>query len=115
MNQLSIFPTIPRDFCPQGYRRIETPAARRSDPETSHEAAEHHTRSGARADQQAQTIAAIRAFPGRTMQELSELTGMDRYMLGRRVSECETAGAIRRMPKRKCRVTGRMAEPWEAV
>ncbi len=93
--------------------RVETPAARNTDPETSHEAAEHVTASGTRAQQQAQTIAAIRAFPGRTMQELAELTGYCRFMLGRRVSECETAGAVRRMPKRKCAVTGRSAEPWE--
>jgi len=62
--------------------------------------------------QQRQTIDAIRRHPNHTMQELAELTGLDRYMLGRRVSECETAGAVVRMPKRTCAVTGRSAEPW---
>lgn len=110
MNQLAfgdLFPSLPR--------RIETPIARASDPETSHLAGDAITASGRRAHQQAQTVAAIRAFPGRTMQELAELTGLDRYVLGRRVSECETAGLVRRLPKRQCAITGRMAEPWEPI
>ncbi|XRD81794.1 MarR family transcriptional regulator [Dyella halodurans] len=96
-------------------RRIETPAARATDPDTSHEAANEVTATGLRAEQQARTLAAVRAFPGRTMQELSELTGLDRYMLGRRISECETSGVVFRGLKRRCSVTGRMAEPWFAV
>lgn len=96
-------------------RRIETPAFRQADPVTSELAANHVTSIGLRAEQQAQTIAAIRAFPGRTMQELAELTGLDRYVLGRRVSECETAGMVKRMNKRACAVTGRQAEPWGPV
>ena len=95
--------------------RVETPAARLRDPITSHLAAEEITKSGLRAAQQARCVAAIRAFPGRTMQELAELTGICRFELGRRVSECGVAGAVRRMSKRKCTVTGRMAEPWEPV
>lgn len=96
-------------------RNIRTPAARATDPSSSHDAADEITASGLRAQQQAQTLAAIRAFPGRTMQELAEATGYDRYMLGRRVSECETAGAVCRGQKRKCTVTGRSAEPWWPV
>jgi len=107
--QLSFMPPLP------AMRRIETPAARNTDPETSHEAAAHITDSGARAFQQGQTVAAVRAYPGRTMQELAELTGLDRYMLGRRVSECETAGLVVRGAKRQCSVTGRSAEPWWPV
>lgn len=97
------------------FRRIETPAARATDPRSSHAADDIITASGRRAEQQALTVAAIREFPGHTMQELSELTGLDRYMLGRRVSECETAGLVQRCHARKCTVTGRLAEPWEPV
>lgn len=93
-------------------RAVETPAARATDPETSHDAAEHHTASGKRAQQQAMTVSAVRAFPGCTMQELAEKTGIDRYVLGRRISECETAGLVKRATKRMCAVTGRTAEPW---
>lgn len=93
-------------------RTVETPAARSSDPVTSHMAADVHTATGRRAEQQACTAAAVRAFPGCTMQELAEKSGIDRYVLGRRISECETAGLVQRSSKRRCAVTGRMAEPW---
>lgn len=99
-------------FWDRPMRAVETPAARATDPDTSHEAAEVHTASGRRAQQQAMTVAAVRAFPGCTMQELSEKTGIDRYVLGRRISECETAGLVKRAPGRTCSVTGRTAEPW---
>ncbi len=115
MNQLSIGFDAGFEVGGTAHRRIETPAARATDPSSSHDAAEHVTATGLRAQQQALTIAAIRAFPGLTMQELSERTGICRFQLGRRVSECETAGAVRRMPKRKCSVTGRLAEPWWPV
>lgn len=93
-------------------RAVETPASRATDPESSHLSAEAHTASGKRAEQQAKTVAAVRAFPGCTMQELAGKTGIDRYVLGRRISECETAGLVKRGIKRTCKVTGRIAEPW---
>lgn len=100
------------DRTPPPMRRIETPAARATDPDTSHIAANEVTATGMRAEQQAKTLAAVRAFPGCTMQELAEKTGLCRYMLGRRISECEAAGMVYRGLKRCCTVTGRMAEPW---
>lgn len=102
-------------FWDRPQRAVETPAARATDPETSHIAADVHTASGKRAEQQARTVAAVRAFPGCTMQELAEKTGIDRYVLGRRISECETAGLVKRALKHACRVTGRAAEPWWPV
>ncbi len=102
------------DRTPPPLRRIETPAARATDPDTSHIAANEVTATGMRAEQRAKTLAAVRAFPGSTMQELADKTGLCRYMLGRRISECETAGVVFRGLKRCCSVTGRMAEPWFA-
>lgn len=93
-------------------RRVETPAARRSDPESSHLAAEEITRSGRRGQQQAQAIAAVRAFPGCTSFELAMRTDIDRYILARRLPECVTAGAVRKGEQRTCSVTGRQALTW---
>ena len=47
-------------------RRVETPAARRTDPESSHLAAKHVTASGVRQAQQQAAYAAVRTFPGKT-------------------------------------------------
>lgn len=93
-------------------RRVETPIARKTDPTSSHLAAAEITASGARAHQQAQTIAAVRTYPGRTSQELAELTQIDRYTLARRLPECVTAGAVRKGEQRACAVTGRLALMW---
>lgn len=93
-------------------RPVETPIARKTDPASSHLAAAEITSSGARAHQQAQTIAAVRAFPGLTSQELSDLTGLERYMLARRLPEAVTAGAVRKGEQRTCSVTGRLALTW---
>jgi hypothetical protein len=92
--------------------RIETPAARNSDPFTSHEAAEHHTRTGKRAYQQQQTVAAVRAFPGKTSFEIAMATGLDRFMLARRLSECVTAGLVKKGVAVECTVTRRKAVTW---
>jgi len=96
-------------YCP---RQVETPAARRSDPASSHLAAEQITTSGARGQQQAQAIAAVRTFPGLTSFELAVKTGQDRYTLARRLPECITAGAVRKGPMRACSITGRQALTW---
>jgi hypothetical protein len=93
-------------------RAVATPAARRTDPESSHQAAEIHALSGKRAHQQDQAAAAVRQFPGLTSLELAGMTGLDRYMLARRLPECETAGRVRRGPMRHCAVTGRLAMEW---
>jgi len=93
-------------------RRVETPAARRTDPVTSHQAAEHITRSGKRGLQQAQAAAAVRAFPGCTSFELAMRSHIDRYVMARRLPECVTAGAVRKGDARTCSITGRQALTW---
>ena len=106
MNQLDIF---------TDQRRVETPIARNTDPITSHLAAEHVTKSGARAHQNAQVAAAVRAFPGKTGFELAMASQIDRYVVARRLPECERAGLVHREGARKCGVTGRMALTWAAT
>ena len=93
-------------------RRVETPAARRTDPATSHQAAAQHTRSGARGRQRAQTAAAVQEWPGQTSSELAKLSGIDRYTLARRLSECETGGEVSRGAIKTCAVTGKKALTW---
>lgn len=102
-------------FAPLPPRRVETPIARAKDPESSHRAAAEITDSGARSHQLAQTIAEVRAFPGRTSQELSDITGLERYMLARRLPDGVTAGALRKGEQRTCSVTGRLALTWWPV
>lgn len=86
--------------------------ARNTDPQTSHEAAEFITSSGKRAAQQQLTATAVAQYPGLTSMELAKRCRMDRYMLARRMSECEEAGQVRRGPARQCAVSRRQATTW---
>lgn len=92
--------------------RVETPIARARDPESSHLAAKEITANGKRQAQQQQTSDAVRAHPGRTSQELAQITGLDRYMLARRLPECVTAGTVKKGALIECIVTRRKAIAW---
>lgn len=89
-----------------------TPAARRSDPESSHLAAEAITGNGARARQQQQVWGGVLMFPGLTSRELAEKMGADRYMVARRLPELETANRIHKGGSRLCGIGKRLAVTW---
>lgn len=91
---------------------VQTPAARAADPITSHEAADDVTRSGLRGQQQRQAREAVEKYPGHTSAELAEKTGLDRFMLARRLPECITGGEVVKGTPRQCRVSRRRAVTW---
>lgn len=93
-------------------RAVRTPAARRRDASSSHAAAEAVTLSGRRDAQLAETIAAVRKHPGKTSMELAQKTGLDRYMIARRLPEAVTAGAVKKGGQSTCTVSQRLALTW---
>lgn len=109
----------------------DTPIARRTDPVTSHQAAEHITANGTRGAQQAAVYTWVKSYPGHTAQELAELClskggTLDRYVFGRRLSEIAATEDPRThkplsplvfagKEKRKCKITGRLALVWWPV
>lgn len=94
---------------------IDPPAARRSDPVTSHLAADEVTRNGKRASQQREVLQALTRHPGATSAELATVSRFDRWTAGRRLPELEKAGHIRRGEPRKCRDKGRLSVTWWPV
>lgn len=93
------------------------PIARRHDPDTSHEAAEHVTKNGTRARQQQAVLDLVRRFPGHTSAELaikSELAGgdIDRWTAARRLPELRSTWIVKNGEPRECGVTGRRALVW---
>jgi hypothetical protein len=91
---------------------MDNPIARATDPDTSHEAAEYVTDTGIRAAQCRRVADAVRRFPGRTSNELSDASGIDRYTIARRLPELEPAH-VTRGDARTCRISGRRALTWE--
>jgi DNA-binding CsgD family transcriptional regulator len=92
----------------------DTPRARRSDPETSHQAAAAIKATGALTKQQHQVLDAVRQWPGKTAVELARLAGIDRYAVSRRLPELSGVH-VRRGPPRACTVNGRAQTVWYPV
>lgn len=65
----------------------DTPRARRTDPVTSHEAAEAIKASGELGRQQQEVLAALRRWPGLTSLELAARMQRDRWTVARRLPE----------------------------
>jgi len=90
---------------------MHTPA-RNSDPSTSHAAADYITTTGKRGAQQTMAATAVQQYPGLTSLELARRTSMDRYVLARRLPECEELRLVRRGEVRVCTASGRQALTW---
>ncbi len=89
--------------------------ARSADIDTSHAAAAHVVSSGLQAAQQDQAARAVSQNAGMTSNELSQATGLDRYMLARRLPELMKEGRVYRGPNKPCAVSGRTACTWWPV
>ena len=89
-----------------------SPIARRNDPSTSHEAAEHIERTGARASQQRAVMHLVERFPGHTSAELAAKSSLDRWTLARRLPELRSAWRVKNGDKRVCGATGLRAMTW---
>ena len=87
----------------------DTPRARRHDPLTSHLAAER-VKPRLRKQQEA-VLAALTRWPGSTAVELAHATGLDRYLVSRRLPELVPVWARRGKP-RLCSVAGTAQTTW---
>jgi len=90
----------------------DTPRARRTDPETSHMAAER-IKPKLRAQQEL-VLAALRNFPGSTAVELAHVANLDRYMVSRRLPELVPIW-VRRGKPRECTVNKTRMGSWWPV
>ncbi len=90
--------------------------ARKSDPDTSHEAAQHVTKTGKASAMKRRILDFLRATtkPPMTAFEIADSMGVrERATVGRRTGEMEKDGTLRRLAKRRCAITGRSAATWE--
>lgn len=80
----------------------EIPAARKTDPLSSHEAAERVTASGKRQKQADVFLAVVQNHPGLTSAEIAKVAGYDRYAPARRLPELQRLGLITQGLQRAC-------------
>ena len=88
--------------------------ARRSDPETSREAADKLLASGAATSQLRDVLAALRKHPGCTAAELADAEELDRYTVSRRLPELVRMMLAVKQPARTCRVRKTSMLTWSA-
>lgn len=105
MLQADLFPSTARP-------NVATPRARRSDPDTSHAAAERVAPK--LREQQRQVLDALTRWPGSTAVELATNSGLDRYLVSRRLPELVPQYARRGRP-RVCTVAGTPQTVWHPV
>ncbi len=94
--------------------------ARKTDPESSHQAARdlvavRHGSPQASSElgrQQSLTLDLVRRGPGQTSHELADGNTVLRYQIARRLPELARRGMVKRGEARACRVTGRLATTW---
>jgi predicted ArsR family transcriptional regulator len=89
--------------------------ARKTDPQTSHDAAREAEASGRAATHRAICLEEVRKNSGRTAAEIAVETGLERHVPSRRLPELRDAGLVENREVRVCRVTGRNSMTWYAV
>jgi hypothetical protein len=89
--------------------------ARTTDSSGSHEAAASIVRSGRHAAQKDRTEAAVRRYPGMTSMQLAHATGMDRYMVARRLPDLAKEGRAYRGAKALCPISNITVCTWWPV
>jgi hypothetical protein len=99
-------------FWDRPVRRIEMPAARATDPQSSHDAADEHTARGARQCNIERVVDHVRAFEGLTSAEIAKRTGLERHEAARRLPDAEKAGAVQKGAMRRCSISGRLVVTW---
>ena len=89
--------------------------SRRTDPLSSKQAEKEINGNGLRNRQQQQVFQAVKKHPQHTSKELCAITGVDRYVVARRLPELEELWDVKRGPMRKCGIGNRMALTWDLV
>lgn len=93
-------------------RTIQTPASRRDDPQTSHDAEAAINANGSRARQQQLVADLVNRYPNHTCCELARYGVLTERQLSRRLPEAVAAGAIEKGVARVCTVTGHRAHTY---
>jgi CRP-like cAMP-binding protein len=86
--------------------------SRRTDSDTSHEAADLHERAGRLSGNKRLVYTAVCNRPGLTGCEIAKQIGMDRHEASRRLADVRREGLIHNGEQRRCSVKGNMQMTW---
>jgi hypothetical protein len=89
--------------------------ARKTDPATSHQAAQQIERNGRAAKQRDACLLWVNQRPGSTAAEIAALAELERHVPSRRLPELRDAGLVVNGPARECSVQHTKAMTWLPV
>jgi len=101
---------FPNDPIPSGLQCVSA-KARRTDPDTSHEAARRADKFAA-TGQRVRCLECVEGHHGLTSGEMADLLGVDRHVPARRLPELRDAGLVKSLAPRKCRSRGSTSLTW---
>jgi hypothetical protein len=103
---------ITKPSCEEEGTGLRAPASPH-DPLSSRISADQVEKSGLRRHQIEKVVNALRLHPDTTTMELSHRSGLDRYMIARRMSEAESLNLVVRGEKMKtCSISKKLAQTW---
>ncbi len=88
---------------------------RNTDPVSSYDSAKEHFNSGAHECQKQRVLEALTQFPNSTSHELAHKSGLDRYMIARRLPDLEHNELVKKSGTRKCSISSRQVTVWDLV
>jgi len=103
---------LSRDYLSSRGPLFNLPPSRKSDPETSVQAAQKLQRSGKWRGQKQRVFEALRRNPGSTSAELAEFMGGDRYIPSRRLPDLARVGMVKKGKVRLCQATNSKCVTW---
>lgn len=86
--------------------------ARKSDPETSHQAAAEVEATGAASAHRSIIVAYLKQHPGETNAEIAEGSGLDYCQIHKRMAELERMNLVIRGQQKKCPIHQRQMLCW---
>jgi hypothetical protein len=94
---------------------FDQPLARHTDPDSSRQAAAELVKSGRHKTQKQRVYEALRRFPNCTSAELAAGSGLDRFMVARRLPDLAEEGRAIQGNEKFCTVTEKNCVTWRAV
>lgn len=91
---------------------IQTPAARNTDPATSHLAAQAITKSGLRHSHNKLCLKAVQDNPGVSSARIAQIAGIDRHQAARRLSDIAGISVEKGEPARCDLCRGQLCVTW---
>jgi len=93
----------------------DMPISHRNDAVSSFKAADRHKASDNWSKQRQAVLKALQTLVCATAKEISEFSGIDRYIVSRKLPDLRRAGVVENGKPRKCRILKKKTLTWQLI